>query len=137
MTPAAAIYEKLKNDIAVSAITVAHWIVYAPPPSGTQPAEAIFTIIQFAESLEYRTVDGIGTTRATITVNCCGTEYDRAWELAEAVRLALHNASDVANARYSFSVISFESLANAIVDGQGQQNIYIIPQVFTCHLRRL
>lgn len=131
MTPAAAIYEKLKADLGVSAITVAHWV------GAAQAGEPAFTITQIAESLEYKTVDGLGTTRATITVSACATDYERAWELAEAVRTALHHANDVASAGYSFAIISFESLANAIIEGQGQQTIYIIPQVFTCHLRRL
>lgn len=131
MTPAAAIYEKLKSDPRISDITTSHWI------GAADPGESVFTVIQFSETLAYRTVDRIRDTRVTITVNACATEYERAWELTEAVRNALHAAFDVGNAAYAFDSLVFESLGEAILGGQGQQTIFILPQVFTCNLRRL
>lgn len=131
MTPAAAIYEKLKADPRVSDITVAHWI------GAADPGNSAFTVIQFSETVAYRSADLMRDTTATITVNSCATEYERAWELAEAVRNALHSAADVGNVRYAFGPISFESLGETIIGGQGQQTIFILPQVFTCTIRRL
>lgn len=131
MTPASAIYEYLKADAGVSALTVAHWV------GAAQAGDQVFTIINIAESLGYATNDGLGDTQTTVTVNACAVDYERAWELAEAIRRALHAASGITNAAYTFSTLSFQNLANVIIDGQGQQTIYIIPQVFTCYLRRL
>lgn len=133
MTPIAAIYEKLKADPYIGAITTSHWVGAADRNSG----DSVFTVLDFSETLGYRTADGLGDTRATITVNACATEYDAAWALMEAVRTALHGAQDVANAKYRLGVISFESLGETIIGGQGQQTIFIFPQVFTCILRRL
>lgn len=131
MTPAAAIYEKLKADPRISDITTSHWI------GAADPGDSAFTVIQFSEATAYRSHDLMRDTSATITVNACAAEYEVAWELAEAVRNALWGAADVANAKYVFGPISFESLGEAILGGQGQQTIFILPQVFTCTLRRL